>query len=345
MRNLSCHLLMLLTLFAWQFTGCGGGDGRTTLIIYSPHGKELLSDYEQRFEAANPAVDVQWLFIGSQDVLDRLRSERSNPQADLWWGAPSNMFDMAAQEGLLQAYRPTWADIIAPEHHSAGDFWYGTYLTPECIGYNTELLNADEAPQDWDDLLDPKWRDKIIIRYPLASGSMRTIFGSRIYHYIARDGKPDGGYEWLLRLDANTRDYAANPTMMYQKLARGEGALTLWNMPDMALQRDNGYPFGFVIPRSGTPILTEGLAVVAGAPHDSLARAFYEFITTPDQLLHQAQEYYRIPARSDVPQDQLPDWIREAAINPQQLDWQVMRENEAAWMQYWDRHIKGQGAE
>ena len=78
--------------------GCGGPSGES-LIVYSPHGRELLSYFALEFEAANPGVSVQYLDMGSQEILDRLRSERVNPQADVWWGAPSGMFVRAAQEG------------------------------------------------------------------------------------------------------------------------------------------------------------------------------------------------------------------------------------------------------
>ena len=78
--------------------------------------------------------------MGSQAVLDRLRSERSNPQADIWWGAPSDLFEQAGEEELLLPYRPTWAEAVPPEARGSGDFWYGTYKTPEVIAYNSALL-------------------------------------------------------------------------------------------------------------------------------------------------------------------------------------------------------------
>ncbi len=62
---------------------CGKGDGRTVLTVYSPHGKELLEYFERGFEATHAGVDVQWVDMGSQEVLDRLRAEKANPQADL----------------------------------------------------------------------------------------------------------------------------------------------------------------------------------------------------------------------------------------------------------------------
>ena len=91
---------------------CSGGDGRTVLTVYSPHGKDLLEFYEKGFEASHPTVDVQWVDMGSQEVLDRLRAEKANPQADLWFGAPSEIFGRAAGEGLLDPYTPTWAQQV-----------------------------------------------------------------------------------------------------------------------------------------------------------------------------------------------------------------------------------------
>ena len=87
--------------FAVALAACSG-DGRTVLTVYSPHGKDLLEYYEAAFEKANPTVDVQWVDMGSQDVLDRLRSEAANPQADVWFGAPTEVFDRAAGAGLLE---------------------------------------------------------------------------------------------------------------------------------------------------------------------------------------------------------------------------------------------------
>ena len=120
------------------------------------------------------------------------------------------------------------------EARDAGDNWYGTYLTPEVIGYNSEAVPDADAPSDWDDVLDPKWKGKVLIRDPIASGTMRAIFGAIMARSMAQTGKPDAGYEWLRKLDANTREYALNPTLLYQKLGRQEGVITLWDMPDIA---------------------------------------------------------------------------------------------------------------
>jgi iron(III) transport system substrate-binding protein len=322
---------------------CGRGDSRTTLVVYSPHGKELLQYYEQAFEKAHPTVDVQWVDMGSQDVLDRLRSERTNPQADVWFGAPAETFARAAHEGLLAPYRPSWASQLPDEAHDPKDLWYGTYLTPEVIAYNAQVVSAVDAPKDWDDVLDPKWKGKIIIRDPVASGSMRAIFAAIIVRELKRTGSTAAGFDWLRRLDANTKEYVISPTMLYQKLGQREGLLSLYDMPDIeTLRQTTKYPIASRIPASGTPLLVDGIAIVHGSPHPEIAKQFYEFVTTPEALRIAANKFVRMPARSDIPADSLPAWIRDARaqIRPMPLDPRLVADSLDSWMKYWDAHVR-----
>src|ERR1700680_3152523 len=94
--------------------GCSS-DNRKVLIVYSPHGKELLEYLEKGFERSHPDINVQWVDMGSQEVLERVRAEQPNPQADVWFGAPAEAFDRATKEDLLQPYKPTWAAAIDPD--------------------------------------------------------------------------------------------------------------------------------------------------------------------------------------------------------------------------------------
>ncbi|MEM8559134.1 MAG: extracellular solute-binding protein [Bacteroidota bacterium] len=315
-------------------------DGREALVVYSPHGKELLDAYEDAFEAAYPEVNVQWLFLGSQQVLDRVRTERVNPQASVWWGAPQPLFMRAADEGLLEAYEPSWSDVLPDAARDSSWRWIGTYLTPEVIAYNTETLDSTRVPTDWDALLDPATAVPLIIRTPLESGTMRTIFGAM----IQRQPTTEEGFRWLARLDTVTRTYAADPTQLYLKLARGEAAMTLWNLPDIELQaRDVGYPFRALIPDSGTPILVDAIAIPKGAPNLTRAQQFVEFVTTRSALIDQAHRFHRLPARQDIPLDSLPPWMR-APVRPMDLDWTLLADSGQAWLERWDREIKGRGA-
>jgi iron(III) transport system substrate-binding protein len=340
MRRWPAVALLLLSALSCS------SDKRTVLIVYSPHGKELLEYLEKGFEKAHADIDVQWVDMGSQEVLDRVRAEKDNPQADVWFGAPAEAFDRATRENLLEPYIPTWSNAVSVEARENHDHWYGTYLTPEVIAYNTQAVTAAQAPKDWDDVLDPKWKGKLLIRDPIASGTMRAIFGAIIARSVARTGSTQAGYDWLKKLDVNTREYVLNPTLLYQKLGRQEGIITLWDMPDIAtLQQRTGIPVGYLIPSSGTPVLVDGIAIVKGTKHPKEAKLYYEFVTTPGVLKAAADSFLRIPARTDIPVSELPKWIQDAKskIKPMAVDRAMMAEHLDEWMKYWDANIRNRG--
>jgi iron(III) transport system substrate-binding protein len=336
---------LLLTLL---LTAClPSGDDRTALIVYSPHGEDLLKDVEARYEKLHSNVDVQWLDMGSQSVLDRIRSEKANPQADVWFGAPSALFETAADEGLLERFAPTWAAQLPTDARDDNSMWHGTYLTPEVIAYNSEVVKGADIPRDWDDVLDPKWKGKVLIRDPLESGTMRTIFGMIIYRGMRAGGDTASGYDWLRRLDGQTKEYVLNPTLLYQKLARQEGLVTLWDMPDIEeLRKSTSFPIDYVIPASGTPLPVDGVAVVKGGKNTEEAKRFVEFIGGTEAITVAAREFLRFPARGDIPTDSLPERLRTAKqqIKAEPIDWKLLQQKTPEWMRYWDENIRGRSA-
>jgi iron(III) transport system substrate-binding protein len=227
---------------------------------------------------------------------------------------------------------------------SRNSFWYGTALLPEVIMYNSRLVDSAQAPRDWDDLLLPRWKGRIIIRLPMASGTMRMMFAAIMEREFRRTGSTDAGLEWLRALDANTQSYAADPTQLYLKIAREEGALSIWDLPDVVIQaREHGYPFAYCIPASGTPVITDGIALIKGSRHRVAAEMFYEYVTSVENTIVQADRFFRIPARRDIPPASLPGWIADLRVKPMDIDWRAISSREQEWMRLWDEQVKGRG--
>ena len=339
---LAVFAILVITLLY----SCRPGTTNThRLLIYTPHGQDLLRDFVARYKERYPEADVQFLDMGSREILERVRVERNRPQADLWWGAAHTTFQTAADENLLAEYHPTWADKVPAISRDEKDRWYGTYETPQVIVYNSDAVSAADAPRDWDDVLDPKWRDKVLIRNPNPSDTMRAIFGAMIWRFYKDTGSPDKGYDWLRKLDANVHEYTADGTLLMQKIARREGLLSLWDMPDVRLYKEQkGFPVSYIVPSSGTPVVTDGIAIVRGAPHEEEARRFYEFVTTPESLTYAAHKYYRIPVRADLDRGQLPGWMNEPYTR-MPLDWDLLRKQGSDWLRYWDTEIRGRNKE
>lgn len=321
------------------------GDGRIPLTLYSPHGRDHLTLLENEFERLHPEVDVRWLDLGSQEVLDRLRLERVNPQADVWFGGPTTLFERGIAESLLAPYRPSWADRVDSSGIGRDDLYYPAYRTPAIIAYNNAAVPDSLAPQDWDEVLEPKWRDKVLIRDPVASGTMRAIWGLIIQRGLQRTGDTAWGMAWLRRLDGQTRTYALSPALLDAKLARQEGLVTLWDLPDILIARSKGMPFGYTFPRSGTVVIDDAIALVRDARYPETARTFIEFVGSVDGQILAAEGVWRLPARHDLPPGRVPAWVAdvEARMIVEPMDWALLAREGSKWMGYWDQKVRNSG--
>ncbi|HEX9945779.1 MAG TPA: extracellular solute-binding protein [Thermoanaerobaculia bacterium] len=343
MKRTSPRFLSVFVLAA-LLSGCGG-DGRTPLVVYSPHGRDLLTLMEKSFEAKHPEVDVRWLDMGSQEVYDRVRSEAANPQADVWYGGPQQIFARGAAEGLLAPYRPGWAGAVPAASRGPRDLFFASYRTAPVLVYNTQAVKREEAPADWDDLLDPRWKGKILIRDPLASGTMRTLFGMILARSVRETGSPERGWEWLRRLDTQTKEYVQNPALLMEKLNRQEGLITVWELTDMLWQAKRGAPLGYRFARSGAPVIDDSLGLVKGARHPEQAKAFIEFVGSVEGEELAARDAFRLPARTDLPPERLPQWAQEVLrdLEPADVDWDLIAQHGQEWMTTWDRTVRSQG--
>lgn len=326
--------------------GCGNG-GRIPVTVYSPHGRDQLLLLEHAFEARHPEIDIRWLDMGSQEILDRIRFEKVNPQADVWFGGPTTIFDRGVAESLLAPYRPAWADAVGPRGVGPDDLYWPVYRTPAVIAYNSEALTPSEAPQDWDDMLAPRWRDQVLIRDPVASGTMRAIWGLIIERSLRETGDTTAGMAWLRRLDAQTRTYTLNPAILVEKLARREGLVTLWDLPDILIAQHQGLPLGYLFPRSGTPVIDDAIGLVRGAPHAAAAKLFIDYVGSKEAEILTARRAWRLPARSDLPADSVPAWVADVnrSMVVADMDWGLLARKGSEWMGYWDQHVRGTGRE
>jgi iron(III) transport system substrate-binding protein len=164
---------------------------------------------------------------------------------------------------------------------------------------------------------------------------------------VADSGSTDAGFAWLARLDAATKEYVANPALLFEKLSRGEGLVTAWELTDILLHRQAGEPVGYAFPRSGTPVIDDAAALVAGAPHRAAAVAFLEWIGSAQAQRLAAERVFRIPARTDLPPETLPEWARAvlAELVPANYDEALAAREGSAWMAEWDARVRGRGRE
>ncbi len=337
---------VLLVLFLMLVSACARNvESSPKLTIYTGRDKDEVAHVIDLFTQKFPQYKgrVNTITLGAQAALDRLRAEKSNPQAGFLWGGTLQGLQQAADEGLLVPSNPANAELIDASRKDPQGRWYAEMLLPEVIIYNHDLVKPDQAPKEWDDLITPAFKDKIVIRDVMASGTMRTIYSAMIYRQYQKTGSVDAGFEWLRKLDANTAVYTPTPDDMYLKLDRGVGTVTLWNLQDALIQPlKNNRPWSYVIPASGVPVLLDGLGVVNNPNSIEAALDFQNFILEPHLQAQLAKDYYQIPA-IQIPDSEKPEWLAKLDIKEMKIDWHLLSEKQTEWMNYWSQNIKGKG--
>src|SRR4030081_1685178 len=102
-----------------------------------------------------------------------------------------------------------------------------------------------------------------------------------------------------------------NASVLVQRIARREGLVTVWDLPDVLLEMKHSKDLAYVFPTSGTPVIDDAIGLVLGARHPEAAKAFTEGGGSVDAQKPAAAGAYRLPARLDIPAAELPPWARD----------------------------------
>jgi iron(III) transport system substrate-binding protein len=260
------------------------------LVLITPVARTLTDPALAEFakyakERWNINVKTSALAAGTPVAYGRIVEWKGRPDADIFWGGESALFDKLAEQKLLarldlpKAVVDSIPDSIGkPKPIPLKDpkgFWIGTVLEPYGLVYHPKVLArlGVPAPKDWDDLLHPKLKGNVVQCAPTRSSSSHATYEV----ILQRDGDAKG-WEWLKRLGANTGLFTARSRDVPSVVARGEFAAGFAVPSYMAFEdRLAGHDIKFVAPKTAF-ITPEPIGIIAGSRHPRAARAFIEFM-------------------------------------------------------------------
>lgn len=332
-------------LVGLPLAGCGldlTASSQDSLTIYAARPESITDEIIAEFERTHPEWRgrVRVLTMGAQEVLARLGAESARPQADIWWGGTHQQFGQAVADELLTPAPREVVQRVPAEFRGEDDLWLGEMRVVQVILYNPEMITPEEAPHDWENLVDPEFRGRILIRDVASSGTMRSIYTAMIWLLAQPGDDPRPGYEWLLDLDRNTKAYTANPTDLYLRVHRREAPLSLWNLQDVLVQRDLGMSMEPLIPASGSPMLLDGVGKVRGGPNPGGGDAFLRFLLSTEVQQRLADDFYQT---CTIPLERAPGWQEELGVRELAVDWDEINRHENEWFTYWAENIQGRG--
>jgi iron(III) transport system substrate-binding protein len=251
-------------------------------VWYTSVDLPLAERVARSFEAKYPGVAVRVERTGAERVFTRIGQEYSSNihAVDVVNSSDAAHLIVWKRNGWLAPYVPEDVAKHFPAEHKDADGMFASFRIFLCpMGYNTNLVKAEEAPKSYADILAPKWSGKIVKAHPSYSGTILTAT-----YQMARDiGWPF--FEKLAQQKIMQLQSASDPP---KKLALGERAIMADGIEYGMFQiKERGQPVEIIYPTEGTPLIIGPNAIFKDAPNPNAARLLqnYMFSAECQQLI------------------------------------------------------------
>ncbi len=212
----------------------------------------------------------------------QLRAEAANPKTDLWWGGTGDPFLQAAEQGLLEPYRPAYLNDLhswsVRQYAMTQNMVGGFYTSAIGFGWNTELLKKKGLPEPkcWSDMIKPEYKGEIEISHPASSGTAYTILAG-----LVQMMGEEQAFDYMNKLHKNISSYTRSGQAQAPNVAKGEVALGISFIFGFEGWRHNKYPIKTAAPCEGTSYEVGGIAMVKGQRNKEAAKRYYDWLMSP----------------------------------------------------------------
>jgi iron(III) transport system substrate-binding protein len=227
-------------------------------------------------------IKVQQTRIPTGEAFARLKAESANPKADIWWGGTGDPFLQAAEEKLLEAYRPAYLadlyDWAVRQYDMSGNMVGGFYTSAIGFGWNTEMMKKKNLapPKCWSDLLDAKYKGEIEMANPGTSGGAYTIVAGLI-----QTMGEDKAFDYMKKLHKNITSYTRSSNAQGKNVARGEATIGVSFIFGFEEERLAGFPVVSGAACEGAGYEVGGISLVKGARNAPEAKKYYDWLMSP----------------------------------------------------------------
>ena len=223
------------------------------------------------FEAKYPGIAVRVERSGAERVFQRIGQEyASNIHAvDVVNSSDAAHFIVWKRDGILAPYVPEDVARYPAEHRDVDGQFASFRVWLSIIAYNTNLVKPDDAPKSFADLLDPKWKGKIVKAHPGYSGTIMTAT-----YQMQRD-LGWSYFEKLAKQNIMQVQSSADPP---KKLDLGERAVMAdGNEYNIFQLKEAGRPVEPVYATEGSPLIIGPNGIFKSSPNPNAAKLFQSF--------------------------------------------------------------------
>jgi iron(III) transport system substrate-binding protein len=244
------------------------------VVWYTAVDVKVAENIAKTFREQYPKIELDVERSGSERVFQRINQEyQSNIKAvDVVNSSDASHFLFWKQQKWLTPHTPPDVQKFAAQYKDPEGYYAVWRATLSPIAYNTNLVKDADAPRGYQDLLDPKWKGKLVKAHPSYSGTSLT--GTYALSKAL-------GWDYFDKLSKNGVQQLQSTTAPPKSIASGERAVMVdGNEYNMFIEIDNKSPVKIVYAKEGTPFVTSPTAIFAAAPHPNAARVLQNFLYT-----------------------------------------------------------------
>ncbi len=278
------------------------------LTLYTSAVQTDADGLKAAFNKKYPNVAVTIYRDGTEKVIAKLHAEQDakSIQADVLLIADAPTMETLKAGSFLQAYKSPFASAFDKQFLDAEGYYTGTKIINSGIAVNTTANVA--KPATWKDLLKPDYKGKLVSPSPQYSGAAAL-------NYAVFLNTTAYGPDFVKGLRTNGMTVVQANGDALTKIISGEAPVGIVTDNGVRAAKAKGSPVEMIYPTDGAIPVTEPIGIVAGTKNLDAAKAFVDFVLSPDgQALIVTQNY--IPLLPGVaPPAGVPGTIKEFPVD------------------------------
>lgn len=260
--------------------GCGGGDKKAEkkaggtkgeLMVYTSIYPDIIDNMcKPNLAKAFPEMKVNWFQGGTEKVVTKITGEIKAKKigADVLMVADPSYYLKLDDQKLLLPYKSKEEKNLINDKDAEGA-WYAVRVCNMIIAYNADKLKAEDAPKNWTDLTDPKWKGKIAMPNPMLSGTAYVAVGALADKY---------GWEFFDKLKANGMRVEEGNSAIQNKLLTGEyAAAMILEENILKLANTKKEPLKVIYPKDGVVQVPSPIAIFNTTKNPEGAKALVDW--------------------------------------------------------------------
>ena len=283
-------VLLLVARMAWGQPAdlLQGAKKEGKLVWYTSMAIDTSKPLLDVFLKQYPFIQAELVRAGEEQLLNRILTE-SRAGKSFFDVVSSSAIQVLALRNFLSPYASAESTAYVAELKDPQGRWTAVYNNNLVPVYNTKMLSEKEVPKDYPDLLDPRWKGKMLMDSTDYDwyGTLAVVWGR------------EAAVRYMERLAQQAPAWRRGHGLVAQLIAAGEVPLGWAYNFRVERMKTEGAPVEWI--PSFNPIVTTingiGLAAKASAPN--AGKLFIDFILSKKGQ-EMIRDMRRIPSRSDV---------------------------------------------